>query len=81
MSRSIGLGLVIVDTVDKLIDETEALIATYWDLAYAEGKAGVEHDTQDHRAATTLASIEARLQILRQMAYRSSRLIDGEWPE
>jgi len=37
------------------------LIAEYWNLAYAEGKEGRNHDTPDGAAQRTLSAIEAAL--------------------
>lgn len=45
-------------------DRLMALVAQYWELAYAEGAEGRTHDTEDGAAQRTLSEIRAAAQAL-----------------
>jgi hypothetical protein len=40
---------------------TEELLGMYWDLAYSEGRRGVNHDTEDGLAQYVLSSLQSRM--------------------
>lgn len=49
-----------------MTDRIEQLLADYWDAAYAEGKEGRAHDTEDAKAQKALSGIRAEFKTLRQ---------------
>jgi len=40
---------------------TEELLGMYWDLAYSEGRRGVNHDTEDGLAQDVLSALQSRM--------------------
>jgi len=55
----------------------DALIDRYWELAYAEGKEGRDHDTEDGAAQQCRMEIDAGLAELRRDAERYRWLRDN----
>lgn len=53
-----------VNPPSSLRQHLDSLIGTYWDLAYAEGKEGRDHDTEDGAAQRTLFEINTCLDLI-----------------